>query len=103
MSRKFIMIDEGFVCAYCGKTVLPIGYTARDHCPNCLRSKHVDINPGDRNATCGGMMMPVAIEKCQKGIKLVYSCQRCGMIKKNIAARDDDMELIIKISSGTCI
>ncbi|MDD4027925.1 MAG: RNHCP domain-containing protein, partial [Bacilli bacterium] len=46
------MIDENFICEVCKKEVKSLGYTARDHCPYCLSSKHVDINPGDRKCTC---------------------------------------------------
>lgn len=45
---KFTMIDEDFTCDVCGSFVKALGYTARDHCPNCLCSKHVDINPPER-------------------------------------------------------
>ena len=46
--KKFNMIDEEFICENCLNKVQKLGYTARDHCPFCLYSKHVDINPGDR-------------------------------------------------------
>ena len=45
---KFTVIDEEFVCENCGKKVKKLGYSCRNHCPYCLHSKHVDINPGDR-------------------------------------------------------
>ncbi|NCO31659.1 RNHCP domain-containing protein [bacterium] len=37
------MINEGFICDNCGKTVdrHPEG-SARNHCPFCLHSKHMD-------------------------------------------------------------
>ena len=44
-AKKFTMKDENFICEVCGSDVKKLGYTARDHCPNCLCSKHVDINP----------------------------------------------------------
>ena len=50
--KKFKMIDEKFICENCGYEVDKLNYTARDHCPNCLWSKHVDINPGDRLNDC---------------------------------------------------
>ena len=53
-NKKFTMIDESFICENCHKKVNPLGYTARDHCPYCLYSKHVDINPGDRKESCHG-------------------------------------------------
>ena len=73
---KFKMIDEPFTCEVCGKQIKPLGYTARDHCPYCLSSKHVDINPGDREATCHGILKPVAIEPFKKGnYKIVCSLE----------------------------
>lgn len=98
---KFIMIDEGFVCEMCGKEVSPLKYTARDHCPYCLVSKHVDNNPGDRECDCHGMLKPISIESSKKGrYKIIYNCQRCNIIKKNIAAKDDDINKIIEIMSS---
>ena len=41
-TKKFKMIDEAFTCVVCNKKVEPLSYTARDHCPNCLCSLHVD-------------------------------------------------------------
>jgi len=97
---RFTMIDEEFTCEVCGKLVSPLGYTARDHCPNCLSSKHLDINPGDRAADCGGILIPFDIEKGKKDtMKIVYKCDRCGMIKKNKASDDDNFDLILSIMS----
>lgn len=100
-TAKFTMIDEDFVCEVCHTKVKALGYTARDHCPKCLCSKHVDINPGDRACTCHGILKPVAIEKGKKdNYKIVYVCSSCGAIKKNKAANDDNLDLIIEIMSN---
>ncbi len=97
--KKFTMIDESFICINCGKTVEKLEYTARDHCPFCLYSIHVDNNPGDRLSTCHGLLKPIAIEKGKKDLyKIVYKCSNCGEIKRNIQANDDDINEIIKIS-----
>ena len=67
------MIDEKFVCEHCHKEVQKLGYTARDHCPICLSSKHLDINPGDRASLCKGVLEPIAIENAKKDMKkIVY-------------------------------
>jgi uncharacterized Zn finger protein len=97
--KKFKMIDESFVCDNCGYEVKPLGYTARDHCPKCLYSKHVDINPGDRNNDCKGLLIPIGVEKFKDSYKIIYRCQNCGEIHKNIMANDDNMDEIIKISN----
>lgn len=98
-AKKFTMKDENFICDVCGENVNVLGYSARDHCPRCLCSKHVDINPGDRMANCRGVLKPIAIENFKDTYKIVYKCESCGEIKKNIMAKDDNMDLIIEIMS----
>ncbi len=100
MGRKFTKIDEEFICEHCGKKVEKLGYTCRNHCNNCLYSKHVDINPGDREETCHGLLEPIKVElDSKKGYVIVYRCQKCGAIRKNKAAEDDNMELIISLTA----
>lgn len=96
--KKFHMIDEAFICENCHKEVNPLKYTARDHCPYCLYSKHVDINPGDRNNTCQGLLKPIGIEKFKDTYKILYTCERCHKEHKNIIAKDDNMDLIIQLT-----
>ena len=96
--KNFTMRDEEFICENCQKQVSPLGYTARDHCPYCLYSKHVDIMPGDRQNECKGLLKPIDIEKFKDTFKIIYKCQKCNQLHKNIIAKDDDMDLIIKIS-----
>jgi len=98
---NFVEIDESFICENCGKEVETLGYSCRNHCPHCLYSKHVDINPGDRAENCHGLLEPIGIEmNSKKGYVIIYKCQKCGQIRKNIAARDDNMNKIIKLSSN---
>ena len=97
--KRFNMIDEGFICDNCHKKVEPLSYTARDHCPYCLCSKHVDILPGDRANNCHGLLIPIEIEKYKDTYKIIYKCQKCNNIHKNIMAKDDDYEKIIEISN----
>jgi len=92
------MIDENFICENCNKEVSKSNYTARDHCPYCLYSKHVDINPGDRLNTCHGLLEPIGIEKFRDTYKIVYKCEKCNQLHKNIMANDDNMDLIINLS-----
>jgi DNA-directed RNA polymerase subunit RPC12/RpoP len=99
-NKRFKMIDEGFVCAVCGSSVGKLGKTARDHCPNCLCSLHLDINPGDRAADCGGILRPTGIFSSKKGLQIEYKCEKCGTKKRNISASDDDYNLICKLSAG---
>ena len=99
--KRFNMIDEEFICENCGAKVSKLNYTARDHCPNCLYSKHVDINPGDRLNTCLGLMKPIGILKYKDTYKIIYKCLKCKEIHKNKIAKDDNMDLIIELSSHT--
>lgn len=98
--KQFTMRDENFICENCHKEVKKLGYTARDHCSYCLYSKHVDINPGDRQNSCQGLLKPIGIEKFKDTYKILYRCEKCGEDHKNIIAKDDDMNMIIKISSN---
>lgn len=96
--KKFTMKNENFICQNCGEEVLKSEYTARDHCPYCLYSKHVDINPGDRMNECKGLLKPIGIEKFKDTYKIIYKCEKCNILHKNIIHNDDNMDLIIKLS-----
>lgn len=101
--KRFNMIDESFCCENCGKKVEKLNYTARDHCPFCLYSKHVDIMPGDRKNKCLGLLKPIGIEKFKDTYKIIYKCEKCQEKHKNIIANDDDMDLIISLSNNPFI
>ena len=96
--KNFSKLDEEFICENCGKDVKKLNYTSRDHCPYCLHSKHVDINPGDRANTCKGLLVPIEIEKFKNTYKIIYKCKKCDQIHKNVIATDDDFEKIIDLS-----
>lgn len=96
--KNFTMRDENFKCENCGKQVSKLKYTARDHCPYCLFSKHVDIMPGDRQNNCHGLLRPIGIEKFKDSYKIIYKCLKCNSLHKNIVAKDDNMDLIIELS-----
>lgn len=96
--KKFNMIDEEFICENCNRLVHKLEVSARDHCPYCLYSKHVDINPGDRKNECQGLLIPIDIEKYKNTYKIIYKCSKCSQIHKNIMAFDDNMDEIILLS-----
>lgn len=95
--------DEAFACAHCGRAVEPHGRTARDHCPWCLRSLHVDVIPGDRAAGCGGILDPISVEIRGDRTILRYRCRVCGASRTNQAILDgevpDDWEAIVRLSA----
>lgn len=96
--KKFNELDEEFICDNCHKKVNKLEYSSRDHCPYCLYSKHVDINPGDRNNPCKGLLKPIGIEKYKDTYKILYKCEKCKKEHKNIIAKDDNIEELIKVS-----
>ncbi|HBL83875.1 MAG: hypothetical protein A2Y17_00170 [Clostridiales bacterium GWF2_38_85] len=98
--KRFVKNDDTFICKNCGATVPQLGYTSRNHCPKCLYSLHVDVNPGDRANNCGGLMRPVAvIPHPKKGYIITHKCIVCGFIGKNKAADDDNTDLLIKYTN----
>ncbi len=98
--KQFNMLDETFRCEHCNRMVNKLNYSARDHCPFCLYSKHVDINPGDRANSCKGLLKPIDIEKYKNTYKIIYECEKCHTKHKNIMASDDDINVIINLSSN---
>ena len=96
--KKFTRNIENFTCAHCGARVLGNGYT--NHCPECLWSKHVDNNPGDRQSTCGGMMQPISVESKTDGYIITHKCEKCGKIIKQKSAENDNINAIIAISAN---
>ena len=100
-TKRFTKNDNGFICAHCGKEVEPLGYTSRNHCPYCLWSLHVDVNPGDRASECRAPLEPVKVlTDPKKGFIVVHRCTKCGDIRRNKAAYDDDRELLIKLTAA---
>ena len=94
--KAFTKTVEDFNCAHCGAVVRGNGYT--NHCPRCLWSCHVDNNPGDRLATCGGMMRPISVESDGAKFIITHKCEKCGKIKRQRTSGDDDIDAIIEIS-----
>ncbi|MCR4284375.1 MAG: RNHCP domain-containing protein [Parcubacteria group bacterium] len=95
MTKKFQRNIEDFVCGHCGARVRGNGYT--NHCPKCLWSKHVDVNPGDRGADCGGMMKPVSAEQKSGEWRILHKCEKCGHEKINRLSKDDDFDKVTKM------
>ncbi|RIK37117.1 MAG: RNHCP domain-containing protein [Chloroflexi bacterium] len=100
MSRR--TENRGFCCEHCQQLVQPVtNGSYRNHCPFCLRSKHVDIVPGDRRNPCGGLMDPIGLRVGRKGYQLVFRCRRCRACTVNRVAEQteqpDDFDLLLKL------
>ena len=99
--------NTSFACLHCLACVPACtngGY--RNHCPKCLWSKHMDIEPGDRASDCRGPMRPSSIEhRSHKGLVIVHRCTRCGFVRANRIADDreqgDDIGQIVAVMTGT--
>ena len=75
------------------------GSDRRNHCPNCLTSLHVDIEPGDRESGCGGVMDPVAVWVRKNGEwAIIHRCRRCGALSSNRVAADDNPMKLMSIA-----
>lgn len=93
---SFTVINEEFICNFCGEENSPAFRTCRNHCKNCLSALHVDKNsPGDRKSDCLGEMKIFAIDSHPKHTFMItHKCIKCGKKIKNRAADDDNREKI---------
>lgn len=107
-ARRFTVqgTNNAFTCLNCGAQVRPLqNGSVRNHCPECLHSRHVDVFPGDRASDCCGVMEPVGVESSgKKGWVIVHRCRRCGFTGRNKAALDDPVQpdnwdALVKLSS----
>ncbi len=95
MTKQFQKNVEDFTCEHCSVFVKGNGFT--NHCPECLWSKHVDRNPGDRQELCRGLMKPIAVFGSPAS-EIEHVCERCGFKKKNKTAREDNFERLLEIA-----
>ncbi|MDD2956338.1 MAG: RNHCP domain-containing protein [Oscillospiraceae bacterium] len=92
---------DSFTCKFCGRLVTPAGAGSehRNHCPNCLCSLHLDLEPGDRAADCGGVMDPVAVwVRRDKEWAVIHRCRICGGLSSNRVAADDNPMKLMSIA-----
>ena len=93
--------DETFTCKVCGRLVVPAGAGSnhRNHCPHCLSSQHLDNEPGDRAADCGGVMDPIAVWVRKNGEwALIHRCKICGALSSNRIAADDNPPKLMSLA-----
>ena len=92
---------QSFRCVHCRLDVpadAP-GTAHRNHCPNCLWSRHLDIEPGDRDSDCLSSMEPIAITVRKDGEwVLIHRCNGCGTLSSNRIAGDDNPLLLVRIA-----
>lgn len=95
--------QNGFICNHCGKFI-PLrapGTKHRNHCPWCLWSKHVSLKEHDRKSQCHGLMKPIGISTQNDGEwALIHRCIKCGVIRTNRIAGDDDEMMLLCLALG---
>jgi hypothetical protein len=95
-SKRFIKKIEDFTCDQCGYFVTGDGFT--NHCSQCLYSKHVDKNPGDRREGCRGLMKPSEVIYDSKGWIIVHECERCHVKRRKRALPSDNFEALLVVT-----
>jgi hypothetical protein len=92
---SFTRNKEDFTCGQCGIATEGTGYT--NHCHACLWSRHVDKDPGDRAADCGGMMRPVSVEGSTPEYVILHECADCGFQRRNKVQDDDSVSAVLDL------
>lgn len=93
--------NRSFRCRHCGLEVAleAPGTAHRNHCPNCLWSRHLDNTPGDRAAGCGSGMEPIAVGVRQDGEwVLIHRCTGCDVLHLNRSAGDDNPLVLLRLA-----
>jgi len=94
---SFVRNKEDFICEHCGQEVVGNGYT--NHCPKCLWSKHVDVDPGDRAETCKGLMEPISVEVLGGTYTIIQRCHGCNKKRSIVASPNDEFEVLLELST----
>lgn len=76
------------------------GTEHRNHCPNCLWSRHLDDGvPGDRRSDCAAAMEPIAIcVRADGEWALVHRCGGCDSVRLNRIAGDDNPLVLMALA-----
>ena len=90
-----------FTCGRCHASIPRVasGTRHRNHCPQCLWSRHLDETPGDRAASCHSLMEPLCIAVRGDGEWLiVHRCTGCGDLDLNRTSGDDNPLLLVRLA-----
>ena len=60
----------------------------------------MDVNPGDRQADCLGLMEPSEMSLKNGEQSILHRCVKCGHTKKNNTSKDDSFDGIVELSGG---
>ena len=95
--KSFQRTIENFECEHCHAQISGNGYT--NHCTQCPWAKHVDINPGDRAASCGGLMKPTALENENGEYVITHTCITCQYKKRNKISSNDNFDVVVQVAT----
>lgn len=56
------------------------------------------MNPGDRAATCRGLMEPVGVVKEGGRYSIIHRCIRCDIRRKNKISKQDNFDMVIELA-----
>lgn len=104
-------MNKTFKCGFCGQTVHTkglIGTHHRNHCPNCLWSKHLGQSTEKKKLKCGGIMEPIGLTFKQEGVDkygqtrqgelmVIHRCTKDQETTINRLAADDNPKIIMDI------
>lgn len=54
------------------------------------------MHPGDRAASCRALMEPVELRYERGEFVVVHRCTGCGATRRNRAATDDDLDVLLR-------
>lgn len=55
----------------------------------------MDVNPGDRASTCGGMMKPFEVQMVKGEFEIVHECRKCRHKKRNKTSLNDNLDAVL--------
>ena len=100
------------MCLHCRNQVssasIVSGVINRNHCPYCLRSRHLDLyQAGDRLSACKAVMEPIGLtlKRTRKKyspagsgeLMMIHICTACETISINRLAADDDLQRVKEV------
>lgn len=61
---------------------------------------HVDVDPGDRAASCGGMMKPILLEGATPNYVITHRCDTCGFTRRNKVQKQDNASAVVALAAA---
>ncbi len=58
----------------------------------------MDVHPGDRASSCGGLMEPVRVTPKKDSYVITHRCMKCGYEKNNEAGAEDSIDALVEVA-----